>query len=172
MEHDFPTNGAHGPPAAAVPLDPDEVWASLTPTEQLGLVLSEFRPEEWLTEPALSVLAAARAEPLRWARIALRWQELSFVPLSVLTEAIDAWRTALGGLPVETKRGRGRPKLPPPPLPPGLDSLPDGLWKTKLQCLKSGEPRQNVSNIWLLLAEASPWASEFWLDAVRGKPMV
>src|SRR5262245_10898097 len=112
-------NGTTAPPV----LDDEAQWAAMTPGEQLGEILSTFAVEDWLVEPALSVLAAHRPQPLVWARVAIRWSQRAHLPLSILEQAIDAWQQVLGGDTATTKRGAGRPRLPRPPL---LPSLPEG----------------------------------------------
>jgi Virulence-associated protein E len=148
-------------------LDPFTQWEAQTPEQQLGEILRTFPAEAWLTEPALSVLARFRGQPVLWAQIAVRWSTLTYVGIGTLEKALDAWRAALGAeVPA---RGRGRPANPRAPLPP---NLPAGDWQERLLCNGMGEPKQCVSNIWLLLANAFPAREDFWLDEVRGLPML
>jgi putative DNA primase/helicase len=148
-------------------LDPFEHWETLTTEQQLGEILRTFSAEDWLKEPALSVLASFRAQPILWARIAVRWSGLTYAGIGTLEAALDHWRTALGA--EAPRRGRGRPPNPRAPLPP---NLPGGDWQERLLCNTYGEPKQCVSNIWLLLTHAFPGRDEFWLDEVRGLPMI
>jgi hypothetical protein len=73
-----------------------EAWEALSPEKQFAAVLG-WPPSDWVKEPALSVLAAAWGHPIRRADMTITWKEQApFVPLKVLADAIDHWRTEMG----------------------------------------------------------------------------
>jgi putative DNA primase/helicase len=149
-------------------VDAFTAWEAQTSVQQLGQILTVFPPPDWLKEPALAVLAAFRPDALQWARVCVRWQELApFLSVKLLEQAIDHWRTEMGEAPLARARGRPRQERVPQ-----LPALPEGDWQQQLLCTVSGEPKQCLSNVRLLLAHASPWQETFWLDSVRGQPMV
>jgi putative DNA primase/helicase len=108
------------------PYDAYTAWEELAPVQQLGQILCTFPAQDWLREPALSVLAAYRHDPLQWAQIALTWKELApFLPLSLLTNALDFWLTEMAGTESEPVTQPDIPqKSAQRSAPPGKKDLP------------------------------------------------
>jgi predicted P-loop ATPase len=136
--------------------DAYSLWEAKSPEEQLGEILRTFRPSDWVKEPALSVLARFRHDPLKWAYIVLIWRERDrFMPVKLLTEAVDAY------LPKKPSAKR-----------PTTDAVQHEDWESLLLCTKDGEPKQVVNNICLFLEHDSPWHTDLWFDEVRQIAMV
>lgn len=71
----------------------DDMWASMTPAEQVDVIIQTMPQEQWFDDVYLPILASFRHDPVRWGRIKAQYRHIGGSPYD-LERAADALNPA------------------------------------------------------------------------------